>query len=173
MRIFGCANAVTECSDFLTQLCGFIPEKPGRYRLKRKHTIVENIPNSEAYIAKRKKSYGADIMDYENDSNYTNVVTRDLESLTPKNQQLKVPNAIIKFDKNPTHWYTLWDGLYIRKYNGEKVNRIIAMRRYLDTFFDQGLANSVLERYDLRIFKYADMISLATFAADLKLIKSK
>ena len=171
VRIFGCANAVSECSDFLAQLAGFIPEQPGRYKLKRKHMIVDNVPNSQAYIDKRKKSYGADIMDYEEDSNYTNIIKRDLETLIPKSQRLVKPTAIIKFNKDPKHWFTLWDGNIIRKYNKQTCNNVIAMKRYLDTMFDQDLAKSVIERYDARAFMYADLISQATFAAELKQIK--
>ena len=133
--------------------------------------IVDNVPNSQAYIDKRKKSYGADIMDYEEDSNYTNIIKRDLETLMPKSQRLVKPTAIIKFSKDSNHWFTLWDGNIIRKYNKQTCNNVIAMKRYLDTMFDQDLAKSVIERYDARAFRYADLISQATFAAELKAIK--
>ena len=45
------------------------------------------------------------------------------------------------------------------------------MKRYVDSFFDQDLSKSVIERYDARSFQYADLISQATFAAELKQIK--
>lgn len=173
VRIFGCANAVSECSDFLSQLCNFIPEKPGRYFLKRRHAIVDNIENSQAYIEKRKKSIGGDIMDYENDSNYTNVVKRDLETLKPKNRKLRKPTAIIKFTKDKSGWFTVWDSEIIKKYSGQVVNQgsIIAMRRYLDTFFSEDLVLQVIERYDARGFLYNDLISQSAFASYLKQIK--
>ena len=175
VKIFGCANAVSECSDFLAQLAGFIPEKPGRYKLKRKHMIVDMIPNSQEYIEKRKKSYGADIMDYDNDANYTNVVKRDIETLMPKGQCLRKVTGIIKFSKNPADWYTLWDNKIIRKYNKQtfKKEQVIAMKRHLDEEFRPELYSYVFERYDARSFLYADMISQATFGAQLKLLKSK
>lgn len=173
VRIFGCANAVSECSDFLAQIAGFVPEKPGRYRLKRKHMIVDNIPNSEAYIEKRKKSYGADIMDYENDANYTNVIKRDLETLKPKSQKLNKVSAIIKFSKDPAKWYTLWDGRIIGRYNKQTSSTIIPMRRYLDSMFNEEAVKMIIERYDARSFMYTDLISQATFAAELKQIKSR
>ena len=173
VRIFGCANAVSECSDCLAQLAGFIPEQPGRYKLKRKHMIIDNVPNSQAYIDKRKKSYGADIMDYEEDSNYTNIIKRDLATLMPKGKRLCKPTSIIKFNKDPKKWFTIWDGNIIRRFNNQTCNNVIAMKRYLDSFFDQDLAKSVIERYDARAFQYADLISQATFAAELKLIKNK
>lgn len=173
VMIFGCANAVSECSDFLAQLCGFIPEKPGRYSLKRIHTIVDNIPNSDAYIEKRKKSYGADIMDYNNDSNYTNIIKRDIETLVPKSYKRKNVSYTIKFDKNPAHWFNVWDGRVISKWNGQTVGKVVSMKRYLDTMFNMEQVNAVIDQYDARYFLYTDMISQATFAADLKQIKSK
>lgn len=173
VRVFACANAVSECSDFLAQIAGFIPERPGRFPLKRRHMIVENIPNSEAYIEKRKKSYGADLMDYEKDANYTNVIKRDLETLIPKKQQLNRPTCIIKFRKDEADWYTVWDGNIIRRWNGQKIKNTIPMMRHLEDVFDEDRAKSVIERYDARAFRYADLISQATFAAHLKVLKSK
>ena len=173
VRIFGCANAVSECSDFLAQLANFIPEKPGRYKLKRKHMIVDNIINSEAYLAKRKKSISADILDYENDSNYTNVVKRDLETLMKKNRRLVRVDFLIKFDKDPSRWFCLWDGKIIKKYNGQRVHKskILSMKRYLDENFYPELVKNIFERYDARDFMYSDLISQATFTSELKLIK--
>ena len=172
-RCFGFANAVAECSDFLAQIVGFIPEKTGRFPLKRKHMIVENIPVSEKYIEKRKKSYGADLMDYDNDSNYTNEIKRDIETLVPKSRQLNRPTCIIKFKKDPAEWFTVWDGNIIRRWNGQNCNNTLPMIRYLDDVYDEERAKSVIERYDARAFRYADLISQATFGAKLKLIKAK
>lgn len=173
VRVFGCANAVSECSDFLAQLANFIPEKPGRFKLKRKHMIVDNVKNSKAYLEKRKKSISADILDYENDSNYTNVVKRDLESLMNKNRVLKKVSLLIKFDKDPKRWFCLWDGNIIKKYNGQRVSKgkILSMKRYLDNFYNPELVKQIFERYDARAFMYSDLISQATFTAELKLIK--
>lgn len=175
VMIFGCANAVSECSDFLAQLCGFIPEKPGRYVLKRKHMVIDNIPNSEAYLEKRSKSIGADIMDYKNDANYTNVVKRDLETLKPKNQQLHHITSIIKFGKSKDKWFTVWDDNVVKRYGGQTFTKsqVIAMKRYLDSLYTPELAQSVIDRYDARAFLFNDLITQATFAAELKLIKAK
>ena len=173
VRVFACANSVSECSDFLAQLAGFIPERPGRFKLKRKHMIVDNIPNSKLYLEKRKKSYNADIMDYENDSNYTNVIKRDLETLKPKSKRLNKPTAIIKFSKNPDNWFVIWDGNIIKKYNNQSCNLIIPMKRYLDSLFDEELVKNIIQRYDARSFLFNDLISQATFAANLKIIKAK
>lgn len=173
VRIFGCANAVSECSDFLAQLANFIPEKPGRFKLKRKHMIVDNVLNSEAYLNKRKKSISADILDYKNDSNYTNVIKRDLETLMKKNRKLIRVTSLIKFDKDPERWFCLWDGKVIKKYNGQRVNKniILSMKRYLDENFYPERVKSIFEMYDARAFLYSDLISQSLFTAELKQIK--
>lgn len=175
VMIMGFANSVSECNDFLAQLAGFIPETPGRYYLKRKHMIVDNIPNSKAYLEKRKKSIGADIMDYDNDANYTNVVKRDLESLMNKGRQLIRVTTLLKFSKDPKDWFCIYDGRYIRRYRGETVNKnlIVGMKRHLDNFFNPDIVKDVFEMYDARAYIYADLISQATFAAQLKLLKKQ
>ena len=175
VMIMGFANSVSECNDFLAQLAGFIPETPGRYYLKRKHMIVDNIPNSKAYLEKRKKSIGDDIMDYDNDANYTNVVKRDLESLMNKGRQLIRVTTLLKFSKDPKDWFCVYDGRYIRRYRGETVNKnlIVGMKRHLDNFFDPDIVKDVFEMYDARAYIYADLISQATFAAQLKLLKKQ
>lgn len=173
VKIFGCANNVSECSDFLAQICGFIPEKLGRFVLKRKHMVVENIPNSAAYLEKRKKSITADIMDYEEDTNYTNVVKRDKETLKPKKQRLRKVDAVIQFSKDPKFWFTVWDGNIIKKYNGQSYRRdqVLAMKRHIDTRYSIDVVNDIIARYDARAFMYADLISQASFRAQIKLIK--
>ena len=173
VKVFGCANAVSECSDFLAQLAGFIPEKPGRYKLKRRHMIIDMVSNSKAYIEKRKKSYGADIMDYNNDANYTNIVKRDIETLMPKTQILHKVTAIIKFSKNKSQWYTLWDNQVIKLYSNQTYSKdqVIAMRRYLDEEYQPDRVLNIFDRYDSRGFMYSDLISQSTFAANLRLLK--
>ena len=159
------------------QLFNFIPT-PGDFGIKkltRKHAIVWNIPNSKAYIDKRKNSYTADIMDYEDDPNYTNVVKRDLATIKPKQVRLHRVTNIIKFSKLETDWYCVYDGKYIRKYRGETVNPniMIGMIRHLDNMFNQDIVKSVFERYDARAFMYADLISQASFSAKMKELKNK
>lgn len=175
VMIFGCANAVSECSDFLAQLCGFIPEKPGRYFLKRKHMVIDNIVNSRAYLEKRQRSIGADIMNYDDDANYTNVVKRDLDTLMPKGRRLRKVTALLKFSKEPTDWFCEYDGLYIRSYRNETVAKdlIRPMKRYLNENYNAEYVKGVIGRFDVRNFMFADLISQAKFAAKLKEIKPK
>ena len=173
VMIFGCANAVSECSDFLAQLAGYIPEKPGRTKLKRKHMVIENLINSQAYMDKRSKSVGGDIMNYAEDSNYTNIVKRDLETLMPKGRRLRKVTALIKFSKDKNDWFCEYDGCIIRRYKNECVasDKVIAMRRYLDTMYNPDIAKNVFDRYDVRSYMFTDLVSQATFAAKLKILK--
>lgn len=101
VRIFYLANAVSECAPVTGRLFNFIP-RPGDFGIKkltRKRCIVWNIPNSKAYLEKRKKSYNANVIDYDEDPNYTNIVLRDLSSIMPKSHRLIRVTAIVMFSK--------------------------------------------------------------------------
>ena len=173
VMVLGCANNVAECNDFLAEICGFIPSEPGRYKLKRKHMIIDMIPNSQAYIEKRKKSIGADIMGYDEDENYTNIIKRDLETLMPHGTRLRIPTRIIKFSKEKKDWFTVWDGNIIKKYTNQpfKSSMVTSMKRYLDNQFDPEKVLQVIQMQDARFFKFSDLMSQASFISNLKLIR--
>lgn len=173
VMVLGCANNVAECNDFLAEICGFIPSAPGRYKLKRKHMIIDMIPNSQAYIEKRKKSIGADIMGYDDDENYTNIIKRDLETLMPHGTRLRIPTRIIKFSKEKKDWFTVWDGNIIKKYTNQpfKSSMVTSMKRYLDNQFDPEKVLQVIQMQDARFFKFSDLMSQASFISNLKLIR--
>lgn len=173
VMVLGCANNVAECNDFLAEICGFIPSAPGRYKLKRKHMIIDMIPNSKAYREKRKKSIGADIMGYDDDENYTNIIKRDLETLMPHGTRLRIPTRIIKFSKEKKDWFTVWDGNIIKKYTNQpfKSSMVTSMKRYLDNQFDPEKVLQVIQMQDARFFKFSDLMSQASFISNLKLIR--
>ena len=174
---FFLANSVSECASVTGALFNYIP-KPNNYnrvKLTRKHALFWNVPVTEAYKEKRKKSYNADIMDFDNDPNYTNIVLRDLELIKKKSTRIRKVTNIIQFTKEKTNWFCLYDGKYIRRYRGEtfKRDKVISMRRYLDELFNPEAVKKVIERFDARDFKYCDIMSQALFQAQLKLIKQK
>lgn len=176
IRCIYLANTVAECSTFTSEMWGFyIPS--GDFRIKRcprKNAVFFNVPNSERYIEKRKTSVMGSITDFEHDSNYTNAVQMDMSMIKKKGVRLVRVTALIKFSKDPTDWFCLYDGKYIRKYRKETVkNKTIAMRRHIDEQYDQDIVKDVLERYDVKSFIYADVISLACFKARMSEIKSK
>lgn len=171
------ANSVSECAPITGALFNYIP-KPDNHRivkLTRKHAIFWNVPVTRQYLEKRKKSYNRDIMDYENDPNYTNVIEKDLQLIKKKSIRLTRLTNVIKFSKMRTDWFAVYDNLYIRRYRGEgfKRDKVIAMKRYLDEMFSQEVANNVIERYDNRNFMFADIMSMSMFQAKLKQIKTK
>lgn len=171
------ANSVSECASVTGALFNYIPDPKNfnRVKLTRKHCVFWNVPVTDEYIAKRKKSYNADILNYDEDINYTNEVLRDLALIKPKKTRLQKVTAVIKFDKDRRKWFCLYDGKYIRQYRGESFNQriTISMKRYLDDYYNPDLALSVIQRFDVRAFMYADIISQALFTAQLKLIKAK
>lgn len=171
------ANSVSECAAVTGALFNYIPN-PNNYKrvkLKRKHTVFWNVPVTEAYKEKRKKSYNADIMDYDNDPNYTNVIKRDLALIKPKRTRIRKVSRVIKFSKYENDWFCLYDDKYIRIYKGEKFkkNKALPMVRYLDELYDPDAVKAVITRFDVRGFYYCDIMSQALFQAKLKLIKSK
>lgn len=171
------ANSVSECAPVTGALFNYIPnpKETNRVKLTRKHTLFWNCPVTEAYKEKRKKSYNADILDLKNDVNYTNEVQRDLALIKPKRTRVRKVTLLIKFSKNPTDWFCLYDNKYIRRYRGECVKKsiILPMIRYLDELYDPDLAKLVFDRYDARNFYYADLMSQALFTTKLKLLKAK
>lgn len=176
---FFLANSVSECAPVTGALFNYIPD-PNNHKivkLTRKHAIFWNVPVTKKYKEKRAKSYNADILDYEDDVNYNNVVKRDLQLIKPKKTRLRRLTAVIKFSKdNPKqNWFCEYDGKYIRKYRGEsfKRNKVIAMKRYLDELYDPDAAKIVIDRFDARDYMYADLMSQAMFQTKLKIIKAK
>lgn len=171
------ANNVSECAAVTGALYNYIPDPNNHKRVKltRKRAMFWNVPITEAYKEKRKKSYNSNILDYENDANYSDV-QRDLTLIKPKKTRLYKVTALYKFDKfDKKKWFCLYDGRYIRQYRNETVNKdlIYPMKRYLDGIYVAEIVKTVFERFDNRNFKFCDIMSMALFQAQLKLIKAK
>lgn len=177
VRIFYLANAVSECATFMGTLFNYIPE-PGDFGIKkltRKHCVVWNVPNSKAYIEKRKRSYNADIIDFDNDPNYTNVIKRDMDLIKPKRTRIQKITMILMFSKYPQDWFSVYDGKYIREYHKERVKKgkMVPMYRHLDALYNADLVRDLFDMYDARAFQYCDIISMAKFSAKMKELKNK
>ena len=171
------ANNVSECAAVTGALYNYIPD-PNNYKrvkLTRKRAMFWNVPITDAYINKRKNSYNANIMDYKNDPNYA-AIERDLTMIKPKNTRIHKVTLLLKFDKlDKKKWFCVYDGKYIRQYRNEtlKPELTVPMKRYLDDRYSQELVNIIFERFDTNGFMYADLMSMALFTAQLKLIKAK
>lgn len=171
------ANNVSECAAVTGALYNYIPNPKNHKRVKltRKRAMFWNVPITAAYKEKRKNSYNANILDYENDVNYSDV-ERDLSLVKPKKTRIHKVTALYKFDKfDKKKWFCLYDGMYIRQYHNETVNKnlIHPMKRYLDEVYNAEIAKHVFDRFDAKGFRYCDIMSMALFQAQLKLIKAK
>lgn len=171
------ANNVSECAAVTGALYNYIPnpENHRRTKLTRKRAMFWNVPITTAYLEKRKNSYNANILDYKNDVNYANV-QRDLTLVKPKQTRLYKVTAILKFDKfDKKKWFCVYDGKWIRQYSGETVSKdkYHPMKRYLDGIYNADYVKNIFEMYDNRYFGYADLMSMALFQSQLKLIKAK
>lgn len=171
------ANNVSECAAVTGALYNYIPNPDNhkRTKLTRKRAMFWNVPITAAYIEKRKNSYNANILDYKNDVNYANV-QRDLTLVKPKQTRIYKVTAILKFDKfDKKKWFCVYDGKWIRQYSGETVakDKYHPMKRYLDGVYNADYVKNVFEMYDNRYFGYADLMSMALFQSQLKLLKAK
>lgn len=134
------ANNVSECAAVTGALYNYIPDPNNfkRVKLTRKRALFWNVPITEKYKEKRKKSYNSNIMDYENDPNYA-MIEKDLSLIKSKKTRIRKVTAVIKFDNiDKKKWFCLYDDKYIRQYKHEnfKADIVIAMKRYLDEKFD-------------------------------------
>lgn len=168
VRIFLIANNTEECSEILSENFSMIPLEWGIYKLKSRHCIIDYIPNNKAYEERRKEALVTELEKNSQTSNFTNKVLRDFALITKK--RLHKPNVIIKFSKDCNDWFTVWDGNVICPYNKEKL-KSIAMRRYIDDFYNADLFQSVIERNDGRAFLFKNLITQTRFYNYLKELK--
>lgn len=95
VRVFLVGNTLEEASSILKAF-NFLPEGFGRFYLKRKRCIIDNIAPTDEYLADRKGSV-ADILGGGEMSNYTNELKKDI-SLISK-ERLSTPKYKIIFGK--------------------------------------------------------------------------
>ena len=143
VKIFCIGNTLEEASDILA-MTNFIPETFGRYYLKKKRIVIDYLPPTKAYKARRdgtlQSILAGDV------SNFTNEIAFDRALITK--QRLIKPTSIIVFDK--TTKFTVWDSNVIAKYNGEQCKTIIAMRPYQDILYDPITRDKIIELFDNR-----------------------
>lgn len=166
IRIILLGNTLEEASTILKAF-DFIPHKFGRFYLKSKRCVIDNLEPTEEYLKDREGS-AADILGGRSMSNYTNTLMKDVSMISK--QPVYKPTGIIKFDKDPSEWYSIWDGGIIRKYNGEKLPEYasIAMRPYLGLTFLPEQRKMVIERYDAKGWKFDNLITQTYFQDALR-----
>ena len=167
VRIFFLGNTLEEASDILCAF-NFIPESFGIFKLKSKRCVIHNIEPTEEYKERRKGTI-ADIL-MPTASTFTNKIDTD-NSLINKSQ-LIAPNYVIKFTKDKSHWYTVWNGNIVTKYNGEK-KPVIAMRPYLDEVFSVETQKNMITLFDTRSLQFRNLITFKQFQSDMEELKPR
>lgn len=162
-------NTLEEASTILKAF-NFIPEQFGRFKLRSKRCIIDNLEPTEEYLKDRQGSI-ADILGGGNMSNYTNMLNKDKSLITK--ERGKKPTAIIKFGKTTDKWYTVWDGKLIKKYNKEKlpIESDFCMIPYINSYYSLEKRQAIFDMYNARVFKFPNLIVQAYFQEELRMIK--
>lgn len=165
VRVICIGNTLQEASDILCAF-NFIPEKFGRYKLKKKRAVIEYIEPSEKY-AERRAGTIADIL-MPTASTFTNVIEQDYTLVC--NKRLQRPSYIVQFTKEEK--YTVWDGCIVAKYNGEQVP-IIAMRPYQGVTFLPASRDEIMIAFDTRALLFKNLVTFKQFQKQLELLKPR
>ena len=166
VKIFYLFNSTEDAPEILTAIAHFIPIEFGVYKLKRRHCVIDYMPNTKGYEEMRKNALATDID--VGGSNFTNKVVRDIELIYKG--RLGKPQMVIAYSKDQSDWYTIYEGNVICPYNGEKKN-IIAMKRYINNQFLPEVRDSIIEQEDVRAFKYKDIYTQTTWRKNMEAIK--
>ena len=102
-------------------------------------------------------------------SNYTNEIRRDLSSITKA--RLSNPQYVIKFGKTKDKMYIVWENNVITKYKGQPIKSTVAMKPYLDDFYNPERRQLVLDMFDAKAYKFDTLITLSYFQGELQLIR--
>ena len=167
IRIFLVGNTLEESSEILKAF-DFLPEDFGRFYLKRKRCIIDNIAPTEEYLKDRYGS-AADILGGRAMSNYTNELKKDV-SLIDKSRKTR-PQYLIKFSKNKNDMFIVWDNNVISRYKGQPINNTVAMRPYLDDKYNPERRQMVLDMFDAKAYKFDTLITLSYFTGCLQKIR--
>ena len=165
VKVFMMLNNTEECPEIVAMF-GYIPIEFGVYKLKRKHCVIDYIPNNAAYEKRRATAMANEIDN--GTGNFTNKFVKDLALLNRK--RLTTPLYVVKFSKDMSDWYTVWENNVVCPYNGEK-KRSIAMKRYIDDVFIPELRDNVIEQEDVRAYKYKDILTQSLWRKNMEVIK--
>lgn len=165
VRVIAAANLLEEASDLLCCF-NFLPEKFGVYKLKSKRCVIAYIEPTERYKEMRKGSI-ADIL-LPNASMYSNKQKVD-DALVDKSALIR-PSYVIKFNKEEDTWFTVWNDNIIAKYKGEK-KIAVPMRPYISEVFKPELQTNIIMQFNLRTFKFHDLITFKQFQTQLEILK--
>ena len=167
VRIFLVGNTLEEASTILKAF-DFLPEKFGRFYLKRKRCIIDNLEPTAEYLKDRYGS-AADILGGRGMSNYTNDLKKDLSQVS---RARKIhPKYTIWFGKDNSEKYIVWNDNIISRYKGQPINNIVAMRPYLNTHFTPEARQGVIDIFDAKGYYFDSLITLSYFQGELQKIR--
>lgn len=167
IRVFLIGNTLEEASNILKAF-NFLPENFGRFYLKRKRCIIDNIEPTEEYLNDRKGS-AADILGGGNMSNYTNEIKKDITLISK--QRLYNPQYIIKFSKSQSDMFLVWENNIVTRYKGQPVRNTVAMKPYLDDRYNPERRQMIIDIFDAKSYKFDTLITLSYFQGALQKIR--
>ena len=167
IRIILSGNTLEEASTIMKAF-NFLPERFGRFYLKRKKCLIDNIEPTEEYL-KDREGTAQSILGGDDMSNYTNELKKDL-SLIDKSR-LITPRILIKFGKERKNQYLVWDNNKITRYKGQPVKVVYSMRPYLDSVYSPDRKQTIIDIFDAKGFKFDSLITLSYFQAEMQQIR--
>ena len=168
IEIWLLGNTLEEASTILKAF-NFLPETFGRFYLKRKRAIIDNLEPTEEYLKDREGSV-AQLLGGDNMSNYTNELTKDRKLICK--DRLMRPTLIIKFSSNPSDWFVLWDGHIIRRFSGQSCTSCIAMRPYINEWFNKEKKQTIIDMYDAEAFRFSTLVDQTYFKDALSRVRA-
>ena len=168
IEIWLLGNTLEEASTILKAF-NFLPETFGRFYLKRKRAIIDNLEPTEEYLKDREGSV-AQLLGGDNMSNYTNELTKDRKLICK--DSLVRPTTIIKFSSNPSDWFVLWDGHIIRRFSGQSCTSCIAMRPYINEWFNKEKKQTIIDMYDAEAFRFSTLVDQTYFKDALSRVRA-
>lgn len=172
VKIVCIGNTLDEAGDILAAM-NFIPDTYGRYKLHKHHNhkmdaIIDYIRPNENYKKRRAKALSSALVS--DASTFTNEIPIDRSLLVNKRKATR-PTSVIKFSAKHADWYTIWNGNIIKQYNNERTPDKIAMSRYIDETYDRNRAQSVIDRFDIRVFNFTNIATFKRFQKALRLMR--
>lgn len=132
--------------------------------------VIDYIPLNDSYKIRRSGTVADILMPVA--STFTNEIRMDISLITK--EKLCKPTQIIKFTKDKSTWFTVWDGYKISTYNGEKIYNVVHMIPYENTgLFDKKLVDNVYVRYMTNNYRFKNLLTQKKFKKELELLKPK
>lgn len=166
-RIILLGNTLSEASDLLADCFKFIPDKPGIYRLAKKHAVIWSIEDSDKYREARAHSIAGMLAPEE--STFTNEIDSDLELIHRK--KLGKQTEIIRFASNKA--FTMCGNVVTcQKASATSKLPTIAMRPYISGYpYYKEKATEIIMQAQQRKLKFDKLITLKLFMKEIILIK--